>query len=73
MGASTFTTQEILVVKGKLFALKRQPPKNQAMIVVLDGDASLKSERMVLDANVLDPSGKTAIDWFHEQKRNRGK
>ena len=49
---------------GRLFALKRQPPKNQAMIVVLDGHASLKSERMVLDANVLDPTGKTAIDWY---------
>ena len=49
---------------GRLFALKRQPPKNQAMIVVLDGSASLKSERLVLDANALDPSGKTAIDWF---------
>ena len=49
---------------GKLFALKRAPPKNQAMIVVLDGRADLRSERLVLDANLLDPSGKTAIDWF---------
>jgi prolyl oligopeptidase len=49
---------------GRLFAIKRQPPKNQAMIVVLDGRGSVKSERMVLDLNVLDPTGKTAADWF---------
>jgi prolyl oligopeptidase len=48
----------------KLFALKRQPPKNQAMVVVLSADADPKSERVVLDANELDSTGKTAIDWY---------
>jgi prolyl oligopeptidase len=64
MGGGRVTRGGFVFAGGKLFALKRQPPKNQAMLVVLDGHASLKSERMVLDANVLDPSGKTAIDWF---------
>ncbi|TSA15569.1 MAG: S9 family peptidase [Betaproteobacteria bacterium] len=68
LGGGRVTRRSFVFAGGKLFALKRQPPKNQAMIVVLDGHASLKSERMVLDANVLDPSGKTAIDWFEPSR-----
>lgn len=49
---------------GKLFAMKRQPPKNQATLVVLDGPGDLASERTVLDPTVLDASGKTTIDWY---------
>ncbi|OGA34915.1 MAG: hypothetical protein A3F75_06690 [Betaproteobacteria bacterium RIFCSPLOWO2_12_FULL_64_23] len=64
VGGGRVTRGSFAFAGGKLFALKRAPPKNQAMIVVLDGRARLESERLVLDANVLDPSGKTAIDWF---------
>src|SRR5437899_9200211 len=49
---------------GILFALKFQPPKQQQMLVTLASAEDLKSEKMVLDPNRLDPSGKTAIDWF---------
>ncbi len=53
---------------GRLFALKRQPPKNQPMLVVLDGDPStadvLDGERVVVDPNQLNDKGTTAIDWF---------
>jgi prolyl oligopeptidase len=49
---------------GKLFALKRQPPKAQHMLVVLNGQAELASERVVLDPTLLDASGKTTIDWY---------
>ena len=49
---------------GILFALKFQPPKQQQMLVTLTSANDLKSEKMVLDPNALDPSGKTAIDWF---------
>ncbi len=49
---------------GKLFAMKRQPPKNQNVLVMLNGQAELASERVVLDPTVLDASGKTTIDWF---------
>src|SRR5256714_949970 len=49
---------------GILFALKFQPPKQQQMLVTLASAENLKSEKMVLDPNKLDPSGKTAIDWF---------
>ncbi len=64
IGGGRVTRSRFAFAGGKLFALKRAPPKNQAMIVVLDARANLKSERLVLDANLLDSSGKTAIDWF---------
>jgi prolyl oligopeptidase len=64
IGGGRVTRGGFAFAGGKLFAIKRQPPKNQAMIVVLDGHAKLKSERLVLDANLLDATGKTAIDWF---------
>src|SRR5213595_1051756 len=49
---------------GILFARKFQPPKQQQMLVTLASVEDLKSEKIVLDPNKLDPSGKTAIDWF---------
>src|SRR5438270_7158060 len=49
---------------GILFAMKFQPPKQQPLLVTLASADDLKSERVVLDPNVLDTQGKTAIDWF---------
>jgi prolyl oligopeptidase len=48
----------------RLFALKIQPPKNQAMLVVLPASGDPRAERVVLDPNALDASGHTAIDFF---------
>ena len=47
-----------------LFAMKRQPPKNQPFLVVMDAAGSEKSERVLLDPVSLDASGTTAIDWY---------
>src|SRR6266478_864169 len=49
---------------GILFAMKFQPPKQQPMLVTLASADDLKSEKVVLDPNVLDAKGTTAIDWF---------
>src|SRR5881296_2482952 len=49
---------------GSLFAMKFQPPKQQPLLVTLTSAEDLKSEKVVLDPNVLDPKGTTAIDWF---------
>ena len=46
------------------FALKRQPPKNQPMLVVMKSAGDVASERVLLDPNVLDAKGTTAIDFF---------
>ena len=49
---------------GILFAMKFQPPKQQPLLVTLVSADDLKSEKVVLDPNVLDTKGTTAIDWF---------
>jgi prolyl oligopeptidase len=49
---------------GTLFAMKFQPPKQQQLLVTLTSADDLKSEKVVLDPNVLDAKGTTAIDWF---------
>src|SRR6266498_1298392 len=49
---------------GILFAMKFQPPKQQPLLVTLVSADDLKSEKVVLDPNVLDAKGTTAIDWF---------
>src|SRR5438093_1791005 len=50
--------------RSRLFALKLQPPKNQPMLVALPVSGDIRGERVVLDPNLLDPSGRTAIDFF---------
>jgi prolyl oligopeptidase len=49
---------------GRLFAIKRQPPHEQPMLVVLASPDDLATERLVLDPGRLDPSGHTAIDFY---------
>src|SRR6266403_3217330 len=49
---------------GILFAMKFQPPKQQPLLVTLASADDLKSEKIVLDPNLLDSKGTTAIDWF---------
>src|SRR5690348_2160181 len=48
----------------KLFALKRQPPKNQPLLVTLASANEPSSERVVVDPNKINPKGTTAIDFF---------
>lgn len=48
-----------------LFVLVSQPPKQQPVLVMRSAEtADAASEKVVLDPNVLDPSGKTTIDMF---------
>ncbi|MCX6835595.1 MAG: prolyl oligopeptidase family serine peptidase [candidate division Zixibacteria bacterium] len=49
---------------GRLFALKNDPTKDQSMLVVMDSPHDLSTVKVVLDPNQLDPSGRTAIDFF---------
>jgi prolyl oligopeptidase len=49
---------------GLLFVMKFQPPKQQPLLVTLTSVDDLKSEKVVLDPNVQDAKGTTAIDWF---------
>ncbi len=54
-----------LMARGDVvFAFYTDPTKQQPMLVVLDATADPKSRRSLLDPNILDPKGLTAIDWF---------
>src|SRR5262249_9378539 len=48
----------------RLVALKIEPPKNQRMLVALPLSGDTSQERVVLDPNTLDPTGRTAIDFY---------
>ncbi|HVO89755.1 MAG TPA: prolyl oligopeptidase family serine peptidase [Casimicrobiaceae bacterium] len=52
------------VYRGRLFALKSQPPRNQPMLVALPLSGDVRGERVVLDPNALDPQGRTTIDFY---------
>ncbi len=49
---------------GRLFALKRQPGKEQALLVVLKSAHEAGTDHVVVDPGVIDPSGKTTIDFY---------
>ncbi|HKQ53108.1 MAG TPA: prolyl oligopeptidase family serine peptidase [Pyrinomonadaceae bacterium] len=50
--------------RGMFFAMKSQPGKNQPLLVALKSPDDLASERVILDPNVLNPKGTTAIDFY---------
>jgi prolyl oligopeptidase len=49
---------------GLLFFLKLQPPKQQPFLVSLNPNLSPESERAIVDPNVIDSKGLTAIDFY---------
>jgi len=55
----------------RLFAIKSQPPKDQPLLVLLDSPEDRDSERVVLDPNVIDPSGTTTIDFYEPSPDGR--
>lgn len=63
MSAQSVSYGALHAAAGKLIAIKRQPPKQQPLLVILDSADRPETERVLLDPNVLDPSGHTAIDW----------
>jgi prolyl oligopeptidase len=51
-------------VAERLFVIKTAPPANQPTLVALASPDDLKSEKTIVDPNVLDPTGGTSIEWF---------
>jgi prolyl oligopeptidase len=64
MTGSTPAFYSIDMVNGILFAMKRQPPRQQPFLVTLSSVDEPASARAVVDPNTLDAQGTTAIDWF---------
>ena len=51
-------------VGGRIFAFYNEPPKQQPMIGLLTNAADPALARVIVDPNILNPKGTTAIDWF---------
>jgi prolyl oligopeptidase len=49
---------------GMIFAMKSQPPKQQAMLVTLRSAEDLAGERTVVDPNLMSATGSIAIDFY---------
>ncbi|HEY8024093.1 MAG TPA: prolyl oligopeptidase family serine peptidase [Burkholderiaceae bacterium] len=64
ISASSSSYYGLQAVGDQVFAYFNQPPKQQPMLAVLDNSADPSKARVVLDPNVLNPKGTTAIDWF---------
>jgi prolyl oligopeptidase len=48
----------------QLFAIKKQPPLDQPILVVMASPHDNSSERIVVNPNEIDTTGKTSIDFF---------
>ena len=49
---------------GVLFAMKEQPPKQQAFLVILPSADKPNAEKIVVDPNAMGKSGSTALDFY---------
>jgi len=49
---------------GTLFALKMEPPRQQAVLVSMVSEEDPASATKVVDPGRLDPAGGTSIDWY---------
>lgn len=64
MTAPTVSYAQLAHRKGRLFAVKRQPPKQQPFLIVLPSADSIDQARVLVDPNQIDSTGTTAIDWY---------
>ncbi len=61
LGAAITSYRGVSAVGSKVFAMKRQPPKQQPFLVVMDGFDKPESARVLFDPN--EAKG-TSVDWY---------
>ena len=64
LSAQSIAYYDLSAKHGHLFAIKRQPPKQQPFLVVMDSPLHPEAERVIVDPNALNAKGTTAIDWY---------
>ncbi|MCX6908842.1 MAG: S9 family peptidase, partial [Verrucomicrobia bacterium] len=64
LSARSISYGELIFEGGRLFAMKRQPPKQQPFLVVMDSPLHPESARVLVDPNRMNAKGTTAIDWY---------
>ena len=55
---------DLKVRAGTVFAMKFKPPAQQAVLVTLRSPNDIKSEKVAIDPNQLDPQGGASIDFY---------
>jgi prolyl oligopeptidase len=55
---------DVKVAGGRWFVLQGQPPKQQGFLVMMPAGGDPRAAKPVLDPNLIDPSGKTTIDFY---------
>jgi prolyl oligopeptidase len=64
MSAKTVSYSELASYHGTLFAIKREPPKQQPFLIVIPSLETPDKTRVLVDPNLIDPKFTTAIDWY---------
>ncbi len=64
MAAKTVGYWDLEVRHGTVFAMKRQPPKQQPFLIVIPAFQTSQDARVLVDPNEMDKAGTTAIDWY---------
>jgi prolyl oligopeptidase len=64
ISATSSSYRDLHAAGGQVFALYDEPPKQQPMIAVLTNATDPALARIIVDPNVMNPQGTTAIDWF---------
>ena len=64
MAAESTSHSHLVLSHGRLFALRRQPPRQHPFLVVLPSPDQPEESRTLLDPAEFDPTHSTAIDWF---------
>ena len=64
MSAKTVAYSALSFRRGMLFAIKREPPRQQPFLIIFPSVDALGRFRIVVDPNTIDKTGATTIDWY---------
>jgi prolyl oligopeptidase len=64
LSAKTISNGAFTYSGGQLFAMRRQPPKQQPFLVVMPSPDQPDKARVLVNPNEIDKKGTTAIDWY---------
>lgn len=64
LSARTVSYSDLEYRPGFLFAVKREPPKQQPFLIVMNSPDAPQEARVLVDPNEIDAAGTTSIDWY---------
>jgi len=64
LSAKTVSYSSLEYRPGKLFAIQREPPRQQPFLIVIASPESPGEAHVLVDPDKIDPEGTTSIDWY---------